>query len=98
MSTPRCKIGAGSLPSEFYQSSLRLLTDRLLEVFREAQQLGSLPKSIQEALKNMSPKPEQVLTQLGSYRLLSIINMHLKVLAKALANRLKAVISHMIHD
>ncbi|MCO5559221.1 hypothetical protein L7F22_012816 [Adiantum nelumboides] len=77
-----------ALSAEFYQAFSELLIEPLLEVWKESLQYGALPMTINEGLIKLvhkkGPKDE-----IGNWRPLTMLNCAYKIIAKALALRLK---------
>ena len=89
--------GGDGFPTDFYRSFSDLLAPRLLTVFQDAFQRGSLPESMQNAIITLIHKKGKDPQHCGSYRLVSLINVDAKILAKILALRLEVCLPTLIH-
>lgn len=73
-----------------------LLPTLLLSLF-EAANTGKLPNSMHEAILAVLPKPGKDKLIPDLYRLISLLNTDVKLLARVLANRLSKIISRLIN-
>ncbi len=89
--------GGDGFPTDFYKSFSDLLAPKLLTVFQDAFQRGSLPESMQNAIITLIHKKGKDPQQCGSYRPVSLINVDAKILAKILALRLEVCLPTLIH-
>lgn len=89
--------GVDCLPLEIYKKYREVLLPTLLSTFDESFSMGRLPYSIGKAAIILIPKKDKDLLYPESYRLISLLPTDAKILAKVLANRLKNVITHIIH-
>lgn len=89
--------GSDGLPAEFYKPYRDVLLPHLLRVFQEAVKTGHLPTSMREAIIILILKPGKDPSLPGSYRLISLLPVDIKLLAKVLANRLGLVITEVVH-
>ena len=89
--------GGDGIPADFYKVFSDLLAPRLLGVFRDALERGSLPDSMQTALITLIHKKGRDPQQCGSYRPVSLINVDAKILFKILASRLEGCLPKRIH-
>lgn len=85
--------GGDRFPTDFYKSFSDLLAPRLLTVFQDAFQRGSLPESMQNAIITLICKKDKDPQQCGSYRPLSLINVD----AKILTSRIEVYLPTLIH-
>lgn len=93
-----CKApGIDGLSSEFYKEFWNLLGPDLLEVFLESQSLKQLPTSTRTSVITLIPKTGDT-TRLINWRPISVGCSDYKIIARALATRLKTVISYLIHQ
>lgn len=90
--------GPDALPFELYRSFPSLLAPELLQVYREAEEIGKLPPSMYGALISLILKPGKDEHEPGSYRPISLLNVDQKILAKVLTNRLASVVSEVIAE
>lgn len=77
--------GGDGFPTDFYKSFSDPLASRLLTVFQDAFQRGSLPDSMHNAIITLICKKDKDPQQCGSYRPVSLINVDAKILGKILA-------------
>lgn len=70
-----------------------MLLPQLLEVLKEAQHLGELPATMNEAIIAVIPKPGKDVLEAESCRPISLLQVDVKILA----NRLNSVITSLIH-
>ena len=68
----------------------------LLKVYREMERLGKVSESMATGLITVLFKNRGSKLQLGNYRGLSLLNTDYKILAKALANRIKTVVRTIV--
>lgn len=88
--------GIDGLPVEFYKVFWDCVGEDLLAVLRECLEEGCLPLSCRRAVVTLLPKKGD-LQNLGNWRPLSLLCSDTKILAKALASRLKKVIAQVVH-
>ena len=84
--------GPDGLPVEVYSQYGEVILQPLLEALFEAEEKGTLPDSMQEAIIILLSKPGKDKLSRDSYRPISLLNMDVKLLAKILAKRLSQVI------
>ena len=85
--------GPDGIPIEIYQSFKGTMLVPLLNMCEECLEKRELPPSLQNALITLISKPEQPSTKCESYRPFSLINNHVKIIAKVLARRLERHLS-----
>lgn len=88
--------GIDGLPVEFYKAFWECLGKDLLVVLRECLEEGCLPLSSRRAVITLLPKKGN-LQNISNWRPVSLLCSDIKILAKALALRLKKVISQVVH-
>lgn len=88
--------GLDGLPAEFYQALWGVIGPDLHEVFQESMKNNLLPLSCRRAVISLLPKKGD-LGCLKNWRPVSLLGSDLKILSKALTNRLKAVLGKVIH-
>ena len=82
---------------EFFQTFREELTPILLKLFHNIAEGGTLPNSFYEATITLIPKPVKYVTKKETYRNISLIKIHAKILNKILAKRIQQHIKRMIH-
>lgn len=73
-----------------------MLSPRLLQLYRECLEAGSLPPLLYEAHVVLLPKPDKDPIYCSSYRPIALLNMDLKILTKMVADRLMKILDHLI--
>ena len=81
--------GDDGLPAEFSKVFSDTLAPKLHRVYKDALEKGSLPDSMQTALKTLIHQKDRDPQKCGNYRPVSLINVDAKLLAKILASRLE---------
>lgn len=89
--------GPDGFPTEFYEHYMEDLAARIHAILLSSLRTGSLLASMAEAVMVVVPKLGKNPEHCKSYRLISLINVDAKILAKILANRLNKVITALIH-
>ena len=88
--------GIDGLPVDFYKSFWPVIGEDFLEVFRDSLRKGLLPLSCRRAVITLLPKKGD-LQELKNWRPVSLLCGDYKILSKALASRLREVVSEVIH-
>ncbi|KAF0036602.1 hypothetical protein F2P81_011914 [Scophthalmus maximus] len=88
--------GPDGYPTEFFKKFSSELAPLLLDVYSESIKRGTLPPTLTQASISLLLKKDKDPTCCGSYRPLSLLNVDVKVLAKALATRLEAVLPDIV--
>ena len=84
--------GSDGLPSEFY----KIISDLVLQSYLHAFESGKLPASQKQGAITLVPKKGKNLTDLKSWRPISVLNTDYKILAKVLATRIKKALPEII--
>lgn len=77
------------LPAELYKVFFRSSDPKLLRIYKDALERGSLPDSKQTAIITLIHKKDRDPQQCGNYCPVSQINVDAKLLSKILASRLE---------
>uniref|UniRef100_A0A8C2FKM2 Reverse transcriptase domain-containing protein n=1 Tax=Cyprinus carpio TaxID=7962 RepID=A0A8C2FKM2_CYPCA len=88
--------GVDGLPVDFYKAFWLELGVDLLEVLKDSLSKGGLPLSCRRAVITLLPKKGD-LTDIKSWRPVSLLCSDYKILSKALGNRLAGVLGQVIH-
>ena len=89
--------GTDGLPAEFFATYSDLLAPKLVDLYKNAQELGRLPVSTREALVVPLHKPGRPESDHTAYRPLSMLNIDYKILSRILATRLLPYMPRLIH-
>ena len=89
--------GPDGIPSEFYKTFWTELGNELFNTFIKSFEKCELTKSQKQGIINLIPKKGKYITDLKSWRPLSILNTDYKILAKILSNRLKVALKDIIN-
>ena len=89
--------GPDGIPIEFYKKFWSSISEILFDSFRKSFESGQLSPSQKKGVITLIPKKDKDLTELKSWRPLSLLNTDYKILAKILANRLKPTLSDIIN-
>ena len=88
--------GPDGIPAEFYKMFWPDIGHSVYKSFILAFKQGELSDSQKQGVITLIPKKDKDLTDLKSWRPLSILNTDYKIIAKVLSNRLKPVLSEII--
>ena len=80
--------GSDGLPSEFYKNFWEDISDLLHQSYLHAFESGELSASQKQGVITLVPQKGKNLTDLKSWRPISILNTDYKILAKILATRI----------
>lgn len=95
LQTNKCP-GPDGFPVEFYKTFSAKLLPMLLNMYNESFKSGSLSKTLREASITLLLKKNKDPQSCGSYRPVSLLPVHFKILAKALATRLESILPLII--
>ena len=90
--------GIDGLPAEFYKAFWHLLGETLVDSLNAAFDSGRLSISQRQAIITLIDKKDKDRTLLGNWRPISLLNMDVKLLSKALAYRIKKILPKIIHS
>ena len=82
---------------KFYQIFREELTLILFNIFQKIAEGGTIPNSLYEATITLIQKPDEDITKKETYRPISLMNIHAKILNKILANRIQQHMKRIIH-
>ncbi len=83
--------------AEFYKHFWSILSPLFIRMIIESKQKSKLPDNMNTATISLLLKPNKDPTLPSSYRPISLINVDIKIIAKALAYRLEKVTPSIIH-
>lgn len=89
--------GPDGYPAEFYKEFWPLISPTLFKMIEKIKESRTLPSHMNSANISLLLKPEKDPTLPSSYRPISLINVDLKIISKALANRIEKITPHIIH-
>ena len=89
--------GMDGIPVEFYKKFWNQIGEYVYGSFIQAFDKGELSDSQRKGVINLIPKKDKDLTNLKSWRPLSILNTDYKIIAKVLSNRLKTGLMDIIN-
>lgn len=89
--------GSDGLTAEFYKRCWFLVSDWLLDCYREAFRRGALTPNQKRGVITLIPKKGKDKRRLENWRPITLLNLDYKILAKAIDNRLSGVIAKFIH-
>ena len=90
--------GSDGLSVDFYKCFLTKLLQPLFECLQQGLQDKYLHNSARRAIINLIPKSNKDTRKLKFLRPISLLNVDLKLLEKALENRILTVIDNLIHQ
>ena len=76
---------------EFYWTFTEESTPILNSLFQKTETDRRLPNSFYEASIALMSKPDKDIIRKGNYRLISLVNIDIKILNKILANRIQQI-------
>ena len=90
--------GSDGLTSEFYRAFWEVIADPFYKSLMYSVQKGELSIEQRRGLINIIPKGNKDVRKIKNWRPISVLNVDYKVIAKTLANRLKPVLTNLIHQ
>ena len=89
--------GLDGIPAEFYQEFWDLIKNDYMAFINEIE-IKAIPRGKNTSVIKLIYKESGQIYLLTNYRPISLINVDIKILAKALANRLKFILPSIIHS
>ena len=89
--------GEDGFTAEFYKFFFDLLGNDLIASLNEAHALNELTVSQRRGVITLIPKEDGSLLELGNWRPITLLNVDLKIAAKAIAKRLEPLLPKLIH-
>lgn len=89
--------GLDGLPVEFYIVFWKDISDMLIDSFNFSLQNGLMSSSQRNGVITLIPKKDRDASYLKNFRPISLLTVDYKILAKTLANRVKKILSDLIH-
>ena len=91
--------GTDSLPAEFYKVFWKDVSPILIGSLNRSYQKGKLAITQRKGIISLIPKKDKALNKLKNWRPITLLNCDYKIASKAIASRLKFVLSYLIdHD
>ena len=88
--------GCDGLSLEFYRTFWGEIRDLLMQVYQEMYAAGILTTSMRKGVMSLIPKKLKDPRKICNLRPITLLNNDFKILAKAIANRLKAVLPEFV--
>uniref|UniRef100_A0A672F570 Reverse transcriptase domain-containing protein n=1 Tax=Salarias fasciatus TaxID=181472 RepID=A0A672F570_SALFA len=89
--------GPDGFPAEFYKHFWSILAPLFQNMLSEIQQNSRFPSNLNTASISLLLKPNKDPTLPSSYRPISLLNVDIKIITKALSHRLEKIIPSIIH-
>ena len=89
--------GEDGFTVEFYETFFDMPQDDLLNSYNEAFQKGKLSVSQRRGIISLIPKEDNDLSELTSWRTITLLNVDYKILAKTIAKRIEPFLPKLIH-
>lgn len=90
-------LGSDEFPVEFCKKLKDILLPQSLNVYNVSKNQGTLPSTLCEAVIFVIPKPGKESINCSNHTPISLMNVHAKIQAKTLSQRLEQVILKLIH-
>jgi len=90
--------GTDGLPAEFYKVFLKDISTFLISCLNRSYQKGNLAITQRRGIISLIPIRDKALNGLKNWRPITLINCDYKIASKAIASRLKSVLSDLIDD
>ena len=90
--------GEDGFTVEFYKYFFDLLGNDLLASLNEAHAKGELSISQRRGIITLTPKEDGSLLELSNWRPITLLNVDVKIAAKAIAKRLEPILPSLIHS
>ena len=90
--------GPDGFSAEYYKTFFHELKFELLNIYEYAFENRILPASLRRGLISLLPKKNKDVRFVKNMRLLTLLNVDYKILAKAMDNRLRDVLPSVIHE
>ena len=89
--------GEDGFTTEFYKYFFELVGNDLIASFNEVQVKGELRISQRRGVITLAPKEDGSPLDLSNWRPITLLNVDVKIAAKAIAKRLEHVLPNLIH-
>lgn len=89
--------GPDGFPAEFYKEFWNILAPTFYKMLQETKENGRIPPNMNSAYINLLLNPGKDPMSPTSYRPISLINVDLKIICKALARRIEKITPLIIH-
>ena len=90
--------GSDGITVEFYKSFWNDVKEFYINSINYSFQTGSLTDLQKQSIITLLPKQNKDITSLENWRPISLLNVDYKIATKAIANRVKGVISSIVHN
>ena len=90
--------GEDGFTKEFYETFFDILCNDLLNSYKEAFHSGKLSISQRRGIISLIPKSDSDLTEMSSWRPITLLNIDYKILTKIIAKRIQTFLPKLIHS
>ena len=90
--------GSDGLSVEFYRHFWGDLKIFFLQMVNESMKTGVLPLTLREGILTLIPKPNRPRSEIKSYRPITLLNVSYKIIATAIAKRIRKVLPTIIDN